>query len=65
MCALATDSGAALQRGEESANFAPHFGPAGKPAPVGADQADELVTFIDREPNNTPRRQSLGCARRG
>src|SRR5271163_4315801 len=49
MRALATDSGAALQRGEESADFAPHFGAAGKPAPVSADQADELVTFIYRD----------------
>src|SRR5271156_1424660 len=46
MLALATDSGAALQRVEERANFAPHFGAAGKSAPMGADQSDELVTFI-------------------
>src|SRR5271156_3559874 len=47
MLALATDSGAALQRSEKCADFAPHFGAAGKPAPMGADQSDELVTFID------------------
>src|SRR5580658_6022 len=46
MLVLATDSGAALQRVEERANFAPHFGAAGKPAPMGADQSDELVTFV-------------------
>src|SRR5580658_7686403 len=46
MLALATDSGAALQRGKERADFAPHFGAAGKPAPIRADQSDELVTFI-------------------
>src|SRR5271155_608591 len=49
MLALATDSGATLQRGEERADFAPHFGAAGKPAPVGADQSDQLVTFIYRD----------------
>src|ERR1700683_657951 len=48
MLALATDPGATLERGEECADFAPHFGAAGKPAPVHADQSDELVTLIDR-----------------
>src|SRR5277367_200243 len=49
MRALAADSGAALQRGEKRADFAPHFGAAGKSAPVGADQSDQLVTFINRD----------------
>src|SRR5580658_3017285 len=49
MLALATDSGATLQRGEKRADFPPHFGAAGKPAPMGADQSDELVTFIYRD----------------
>src|ERR1700733_7018524 len=48
MLALATDPGATLQRAEECADFAPHFGAAGKPAPVRADQSDQLVTLIDR-----------------
>src|ERR1700728_195100 len=48
MFALATAPGATLERGEERADFAPHFGAAGKPAPMHADQSDELVTLIDR-----------------
>src|ERR1700723_2342096 len=48
MLALATDPGAPLQRGEECADFAPQLGAAGKPAPVHADQSDELVTLIYR-----------------
>src|ERR1700683_4951878 len=48
MLALATNPGATLQRAEECADFAPHFGTAGKPAPVHADHSDQLVTLIDR-----------------
>src|SRR5579863_3702229 len=37
-----------LEALKKRANLAPDFCPAGKPAPVRADQSDQLVAFVDR-----------------
>src|SRR2546423_13169050 len=47
MAALAGERSPLLESREKSANFAPDFCAARKSAPVRADQADKLVTFID------------------
>src|SRR5277367_1804041 len=35
------------QFGEESTDLCPDLGTSGEPAPVGADESDELVTLVD------------------
>src|SRR5580693_3386506 len=70
MRALTAQSSALLQPGKKCANLPPHFRAAGKAAPVGADQSDQLVAFIDgdqiilgrRSLSNTPDTIDQQCA---
>src|SRR5271169_4168806 len=47
MHALLTETSSLLEPGKKRSNFAPDFRATGKAAPVGADQPDQLVAFID------------------
>src|SRR5450432_2643100 len=47
MGSLFRNAGPALQSSEKCINFAPHFGATRKSAPVGANQANEFVAFVD------------------
>src|ERR1700674_992324 len=47
MLDLLTETSSLLEAGKKRANLPPDFRAAGESAPVGADQTDELVAFID------------------
>src|ERR1700730_2252817 len=46
---LSHHRGPVFQSVEEVADLLPDLGSAGKPSPVGANQAYQLVTLVDRE----------------